>query len=306
MTKASPEWTSMQGAHRPEGAVHWHYQKKFPKDLQGHAQALRSELQSRPQARDIMLADGHGAELRTRAGRQATASRQPFRTGYPAAMHLLLVEDDLDLGRSLQQALAGSGHTSVWLRTLAEAEAVADSGQHECVLLDLNLPDGHGLDLLRRWRARGLSVPLIVITASDSLGDRLLGLDEGADDFIVKPFAVEELVSRVHAVTRRVARQASTVWQFGDMVLDPNRRECRCSGIPVALSPREWDILAALARSVGRVVPKHRLAQAVSPLGDPLDFGALEVHVHNLRRKLGATRVKTVRGVGYLLEETLA
>lgn len=221
-------------------------------------------------------------------------------------MHLLLVEDDLDLGRSLQQALAGAGHTSVWLRTLAEAEALADVEPHACVLLDLNLPDGHGLDLLRRWRKRGLSVPLIVITASDSLGDRLLGLDEGADDFIVKPFAVEELVSRLHAVTRRVARQASSVWQFGDMVLDPDRRECRCAGVPVALSPREWDILAVLARSVGRVMPKHRLAQAVSPLGDPLDFSALEVHVHNLRRKLGATRVKTVRGVGYLLEENPA
>ena len=221
-------------------------------------------------------------------------------------MHLLLVEDDLDMGRSLQQALAVAGHTSVWLRSAAAAEAAADFDLHECVLLDLNLPDGHGLDLLRRWRRRGLAVPLIVITASDSLGDRLLGLDEGADDFIVKPFAVEELVSRVHAVTRRVARQASSVWQFGDMVLDPNRRECRCAGQAVALSPREWDILAALARSAGRVVPKHRLAQAVSPLGEPLDFNALEVHVHNLRRKLGADRVTTVRGVGYLLEEASA
>lgn len=219
-------------------------------------------------------------------------------------MHILLVEDDLDLGRSLQQALAGAGHTSVWLRTLVETEAQADFDLHECVLLDLNLPDGHGLDLLRRWRKRGLVVPLIIITASDSLGERLLGLDEGADDFIVKPFAVEELISRVNAVTRRVARQASTIWQIGDMSLDPDRRECQCAGRPVALSPREWDILVTLARSLGRVVPKHRLAQAVSPLGEPLEFSALEVHIHNLRRKLGGTRVKTVRGVGYLLEES--
>lgn len=221
-------------------------------------------------------------------------------------MHLLLVEDDLDLGRSLQQALADAGHTSVWLRTLAEAEALAAFEQHECVLLDLNLPDGHGLDLLRRWRKCGQSVPLIVITASDSLGDRLQGLDEGADDFIVKPFAVEELVARLHAVMRRVAGQASSLWRIGDMTLDPDRRECRCAGAPVALSPREWDILAVLARKAGRVMPKHRLAQAVSPHGDPLDFNALEVHVHNLRRKLGATRLKTVRGVGYLLEENPA
>jgi DNA-binding response OmpR family regulator len=218
-------------------------------------------------------------------------------------MHLLLIEDDLDLGHALQQALAGAGHTSEWLRTLAQAEAVADAQRHDAVLLDLNLPDGHGLDLLRRWRRRGLQQPLIIITASDALGDRLLGLDEGADDVLVKPFAVDELIARVHAVTRRTARQAVSVWQFGALTLDPQRRACRVAGEAVALSPREFDILEVLARASGRVVPKHRLAQAVAPLGEPLDFNALEVHVHNLRRKLGASWVRTVRGVGYLLED---
>ncbi|MBC7938950.1 MAG: response regulator [Chitinophagaceae bacterium] len=216
-------------------------------------------------------------------------------------MHLLLVEDDMDLGCSLQQALKGAGFTSEWLRSAVDARRFIGTRVHDCVLLDLNLPDGHGLALLREWRAAGVQTPLIVITASDALRDRLAGLDEGADDYIVKPFAVEELVSRVRAVTRRAAQQAASVWQIGTLTLDVRQRLCRVDGHPVNLSQREFDILLALARAPGAVVPKHRLAQALAPLGEPLDFNAIEVHMHNLRRKVGADRVKTVRGVGYLL-----
>jgi two-component system, OmpR family, response regulator QseB len=216
-------------------------------------------------------------------------------------MHLLLIEDDLDLGGSLQQVLRGAGFTSEWLRTAAQARLFAAQRRHDCILLDLGLPDGHGLALLRQWRQDGLRTPLIIITASDALGDRLAGLDEGADDFLVKPFAVEELVSRVRAVTRRAAQQAARVWQVGDLQLDMTQRQCLVDGQAVALSPREFDILKALARTPGSVLAKHRLAQALDPLGEPVDFNAIEVHVHNLRRKVGAARVKTVRGVGYLL-----
>jgi two-component system, OmpR family, response regulator QseB len=216
-------------------------------------------------------------------------------------MHLLLIEDDLDLGASLQQALRGAGFSSEWLRTAAAARAFAAQSRHDCIVLDLGLPDGHGLSLLREWRTAGLRTPLIIITASDALGERLSGLDEGADDFLVKPFAVEELVSRLRAVLRRVAQQASSVWQLGDLALDLAQRQCLVAGAQVALSPREFDILATLARTPGSVVAKHRLAHSLSPLGEPLDFNAIEVHVHNLRRKVGNTRVKTVRGVGYVL-----
>lgn len=214
-------------------------------------------------------------------------------------MHLLLVEDDLDLGRPLQQALLGAGFTSEWIRSAADARAFVAGGEYGCILLDLNLPDGHGLALLRAWRGAGLATPLIVITASDTLGERLAGLDDGADDFIVKPFAVPELVSRIHAVTRRAAQQTSARWQLGELALDWKRRECSVGGAPVPLSPREFDILAVLARAGGAVVAKHRLAQALAPLGEALDFNAIEVHVHNLRRKIGSEHVKTVRGVGY-------
>lgn len=216
-------------------------------------------------------------------------------------MHLLLIEDDLDLGAALQQALRGAGFSSEWLRTAADARAFAAHGGHDGILLDLGLPDGHGLDLLREWRRDGLTVPLIVLTASDALDDRLAGLDEGADDFIVKPFAMAELVSRIRAVTRRAAQQAASVWTLGALAIDTRQRTCSLAGEPVALSQREFDVLAVLARAGGAVVPKHRLAQALAPLGEPLDFNAIEVHVHHLRRKVGAARVKTVRGVGYLL-----
>jgi two-component system, OmpR family, response regulator QseB len=216
-------------------------------------------------------------------------------------MHLLLIEDDLDLGTSLQQALRGAGFTSEWLRTAAAARSFAAQGGHDCIVVDLGLPDGHGLELLREWRNQGLRTPLIIITASDALGDRLAGLDEGADDFLVKPFAVEELVSRLRAVLRRAAQQATSNWQVGDIGLDLAQRQCLMAGAQVALSPREFDILATLARTPGQVVAKHRLAHSLSPLGEPLDFNAIEVHVHNLRRKVGNARVKTVRGVGYLL-----
>jgi DNA-binding response OmpR family regulator len=218
-------------------------------------------------------------------------------------VHLLLVEDDLDLGASLTQGLRAAGFGVEWVRQGEAAQRFVERGGHDALLLDLGLPDTHGLALLRRWRAAGLATPLIVITASDALGDRLQGLDEGADDCLVKPFAVQELVSRVHAVTRRAARQAAAVWRFGDLSLNPQHRECQLAGMPVPLSPREFDILVVLARAAGQVVPKHRLAQALAPLGEAVDFNAIEVHVHHLRRKVGAQRVKTVRGVGYALAE---
>jgi two-component system, OmpR family, response regulator QseB len=216
-------------------------------------------------------------------------------------MHLLLVEDDMDLGSSLAQTLQRNGFSVEWLRTASDANRFAAHGGHDCVLLDLSLPDGNGLALLRAWRAQGMRAPLIVITASDALGDRLAGLDEGADDFLVKPFAVEELVSRIHAVMRRAAHQAAPIWRFRDLTIDIQRRSCLLCGDTVLLTPREFDILALLARAGGSVVPKHRLAQALVPTGDAVDLSAIEVHIHNLRRKVGAAYVKTVRGVGYAM-----
>ncbi len=216
-------------------------------------------------------------------------------------MHLLLIEDDLELGTALLGALRKAHFTVEWLRTCHDARTFAAREAHDCILLDLTLPDGQGLAALRHWRSQGLTTPVIVITARSSLEDRLAGLDGGADDYIVKPFAVEELVSRIRAVTRRASRQADSVWRFGALGIDVARHEVRLAGEPVALTPTEYDVLLALARAAGTVVSKHRLAQALDPGGESMDFNSIEVHVHHLRKKLGTGLIRTVRGVGYLL-----
>lgn len=216
-------------------------------------------------------------------------------------MHILIMEDDLALGQALQQALKLEGVSSAWVRRAADAPYSFAQESYDCVLLDLTLPDGAGLDLLRAWRRSGEAVPIIVITAQAALADRVAGLDAGADDFIVKPFATVELISRMRAVLRRYAQQASEVWTVGELRLEPKGHLARLGGVDLHLSRREFSLVLELAREPGVVIPKGVLAQRLEPLGDALDFGAIEVHISNLRRKIGAQRIRTVRGVGYML-----
>jgi len=216
-------------------------------------------------------------------------------------MHILIIEDDLDLGLALQQALKAEGLSSEWLRRVADAPRMFDGMSVDCVLLDLSLPDGTGFDLLKRWRRAGVGVPIIVITARSALEDRLAGLDGGADDFVVKPFATAEIVARIRAVLRRYAQQASEMWTIGDLQIEPRSYRARLHDELLDLSPREFHLMLELAREPGAVVPKGVLAQRLEPLGDAVDFSAIEVHVSNLRRKIGAERIRTVRGVGYML-----
>jgi two-component system, OmpR family, response regulator QseB len=216
-------------------------------------------------------------------------------------MHILLIEDDLDLGRALQGALKVEGLTSEWVRRIVDAPNAVDMNAIDCVLLDMNLPDGDGASLLSRWRSQGMMVPVIVISARSSVDDRLAGLDSGADDFVVKPFATAELISRIRAVLRRVSRQATDVWQIGDLQIEPRTRRVSVAGSIVELSPREFQLILELARDPGRVISKGLLSQRLDPLGDPVDFASIEVHLSNLRRKIGADHIRTIRGVGYML-----
>ncbi len=217
-------------------------------------------------------------------------------------MHILLIEDDLGLGPALQAALQTEGHTSTWLRRCADAPPRLDPAAQDAVLLDQTLPDGEGRDLLMRWRRQGCTVPVIVITARTALQDRLAGFDGGADDYVVKPFEMPELIARLRSVLRRCAQQASDHWTLGSLTIEPRRQRALLDGVELALSPREYQLLLELARERGGVVAKHHLAQRLAPLGEPLEFGTLEVHLANLRRKIGASRIGTLRGVGYWLE----
>ena len=244
----------------------------------------------------LLFLKASGGILKSRSFSQAKASAR-----YNALMHILIIEDDLDLGLALQQALKVEGLSSEWLRRVVDAPRSLSGSNFDCVLLDLSLPDGTGFDLLKRWRRAGSPVPIIVITARAALEDRLNGLDGGADDFVIKPFATAELLSRIRAILRRSARQASEVWTIGELQIEPRGHVARLSGLPLDLSPREFNLVLELAREPGAVVPKGDLAQKLEPLGDAVDFSAIEVHISNIRRKIGAERIRTVRGVGYML-----
>ena len=216
-------------------------------------------------------------------------------------MRILLVEDDALLGDALQAGLREAGHAVDWLRDGAAAEAALAAEQFAAIVLDLGLPRLSGLDLLRRFRARGDRTPVIVLTARDAVDDRVRGLDLGADDYLVKPVALAELDARVRAVTRRAAGLARGVLDVGSLSIDPGARQVTYRGVPVDLQPREYALLHALALRAGQVLTRSQLESQLYEWDDALESNAIEVHVHRLRRKLSPDLIRTVRGVGYML-----
>jgi DNA-binding response OmpR family regulator len=216
-------------------------------------------------------------------------------------MTLFLLEDDLPLGSSLQQVLREAGYPTVWVRTAADAKRFLSSEGFDLLLLDIVLPDGSGLDVLYWARSKAILTATMMLTARDSVSDRVNGLDGGADDYLPKPFAVPELLSRVRALLRRQGSQRSAVWQLGRIEVDTAKRRVRLDGNDIVLSRREFDLLCVLAQDPGKVITRAQLEKS-SAVGDETDSNALDVHVHNLRRKLGATAIETVRGVGYALD----
>jgi len=213
-------------------------------------------------------------------------------------MRLLLIEDDELLGEGLRDYLRSVGHVVDWARSLA-ALAAWRGEVFDAWLIDWQLPDGSGLDWLRAQRERGDSTPALLLTARDLLPDRLRGLDGGADDYLVKPFAPEELVARLRAVCRRSAGSAAALMHFGPVDVDLRARAAWLDGQRAELTAREWAVLEALALRAGRIVAKSELEQLVLGFDAELASNALEVHVSSLRRKLGRGLVETVRGLGY-------
>lgn len=216
-------------------------------------------------------------------------------------MRVLIVEDDTGIATGLAATLRASGYAVDVTATLALASAALRVEPFDLVLLDLSLPDGDGLDWLRQVRRTGSVMPVLIMTARDALPDRVAGLDEGADDYVVKPFEPEELLARMRVALRRSEGRASPVLRHGDLVVDPAAHTVVRNGEPVALRAKEFALLLALLRGSGQVLSRQRLEQALYGFDEVLDSNALEVHMHHLRRKLGDGLVKTLRGVGYFV-----
>src|SRR3990167_6602972 len=211
-------------------------------------------------------------------------------------MRALVVEDDPGIASGLSDSLRQAGYAVDVCPTLDAAWAALAVEPFDVLLLDLGLPDGDGLDLLARS-----DMPVLIMTARDGVSDRISGLDSGADDYIVKPFDANELLARLRAMLRRAGGRSNPVIEHGDLVLDPATRTVERAGLPVALGGREFALLLTLLQARPQVLSKARLESALYGFGEALDSNAIEVHVHHLRRKLGESLIKTVRGVGYFV-----
>jgi two-component system response regulator QseB len=216
-------------------------------------------------------------------------------------MRILLVEDDPLLGDGIQAGLRQAGFGVDWSRDGLAAWHALSAESYAAVVLDLGLPRLSGLDLLRRLRASGDRVPVMILTARDRVEDRITGLDSGADDYLTKPFDLHELAARLRALVRRSHGQAAPRLRVGPVEIDPAARSASFEGRPVELSAREFGLLQALALNAGRVLSRAQLEQALYGWGEEVGSNAIEVHIHHLRRKLSAELIRTVRGVGYTL-----
>lgn len=217
-------------------------------------------------------------------------------------MRVLVVEDDVLLGEALATGLRQRNHAVDWFCDGAQADAAMAVTAFDAVVLDLGLPRGDGMVWLRRWRGRGLTLPLLILTARDGVEDRVAGLDAGADDYLVKPITLDELAARLRALVRRSAGQAQAAWQQGDLQYDPATKVVLWKGQPVDLTSRELAVLEALMTQSQRVLSKaHLMEKLYDWSGGEPESNALEVHIHHLRRKIDPAIVRTVRGVGYAI-----
>jgi len=222
-------------------------------------------------------------------------------------MRLLIVEDEARIAELLQRALERADFVVDAVRLVADAREVLSAIPYDAAILDLGLPDGDGMKLLGELRSAGNRIPILVLTARDAVEDRVIGLDSGADDYLVKPFAMAELIARTKALLRRPGGALGTTLKAGNIIFDSIGRDVRVGDAPLLLPRREAAILEHLMRRLGRVIPKAVLEEKLYGIDDELESNAIPVHVHHLRRKLveagASAEIHTVRGVGYLLTE---
>jgi two-component system OmpR family response regulator len=221
-------------------------------------------------------------------------------------MRILVAEDDAVLAEALQRSLRESGHAVDWVKNGTEAEGAVDVEDFDLLILDLGLPKKSGLDVLKRLRARDSRLPVLILTASDGIGDRVRGLDAGADDYLAKPFDIAELEARVRALVRRGMAGGVTLLRHGALAYDQVGRVARLNGELLELSARELNLLEILLQRAGRLLSKDQLVSHLCEWGEEVSPNAIEVYVHRLRKKLepGGVRIVTVRGLGYSLEKT--
>lgn len=218
-------------------------------------------------------------------------------------MRILLVEDDAMIGEAIAMALKDAAYAVDWVRDGATASNVLADGEHQAVLLDLGLPKRDGLEVLRRLRQAGNAVPVLVITARDGIDERIKGLDVGADDYLVKPFDVNELLARLRAIIRRHGGHAAPVLSNGKLSLDPESHEARCGETVELLSAREFALLHALLLRPGAILSRDELEERIYGWNEEVESNVIDVLIHGLRRKLGATIIRNVRGAGWMVDK---
>lgn len=214
-------------------------------------------------------------------------------------MRILLVEDDELIGDGIAAGLRDDGNAVDWVQDGDAALAALGTHDYAAVVLDVGLPKRNGLDVLRRMRAGGDHTPVVILTARAAVGERVAGLDAGADDYLAKPFALDELLARLRALARRAAGRATPVLKSGRITLDPAAHAVTVGDQSVALSAREFTLLQLLMENAGHVLPRERLEQALYGWNEEVESNAVEVHIHHLRRKLGKETISTIRGAGY-------
>jgi two-component system response regulator QseB len=219
-------------------------------------------------------------------------------------VRLLLVEDDAMIGESLRKGLRQDGFTVDWVQDGRSAENAVDCGTYDLMLLDLGLPKKSGLEVLRSLRQRSNPIPVLILTARDAVSDRVTGLDAGADDYLIKPFDLEELEARIRALLRRQSGRTDLIIRLGELTLNPATHEVHLKGEPVLLSAREFSLLMAFLDRPGVVFSRAQLEEKLYGWNEEVESNTVEVYIHALRKKLGTGIIKNVRGVGYMVPKT--
>ncbi len=218
-------------------------------------------------------------------------------------MRVLLVEDDESLGDALRIGLNQDGYAVDWLKNGVAADQALKSENFDIVVLDLGIPKMHGLEVLKNFRSRGALTPVLILTARDSINDKVKGLDAGADDYLVKPFDLTELCARLRALQRRSSERAIAVITYRNIVLDTVSHLVTLEGIAVNIPRREFALLQKLLENEGKALSRDQLNQSLYSWDEDVDSNALEVHIHNLRKKFGTDFIRTIRGVGYMIDK---